>query len=204
MKKTLDFVEYDPEKEIRHYPRAFEPIMKKPMIKCSPILIRCKSPPTNLSRMLNPEKNTQTKRYSPRIDRIAANEDILKENKPPTNKCKANLFQDLGNKNKPVLTLNTENRVRLFPIPQADKNVVFLEKVKKGDIEEVISLLSKGAGKSANVNYKRSDGWTALHIACDDGNLKMVCTLLKLGAEIDATNIFKRTALHISCIKYKY
>ena len=202
MRKELDCIEYDPEKEAKHYPRIFNPIMKKPMAflyKLSPMQIRSKSPPANTAPTLNAE-NPTTKRYSPRIERFIACEATLKENQPP--KSRINIFRpDQRIRIKTELSHN-EIRNQYTPSPAIDKNILLLEKVKKGDIEGILSLLAKGPGKSADINYKRQDGWTSLLIACDEGNLKVACTLLKFGADIESTNMFQRTALHISCIKY--
>jgi Ankyrin repeats (3 copies) len=207
MKKTLDFVELDEERVTKHYPRAFDPIMKKPVgiTRQTPIILRSKSPPTGLSRILNGDKNTQIKRYSPRVERYLPFDDVQKENipaKPPRAKI---LSQEQRHRNKTELIEHVYNQQanNPIPVPKEDIKTTFIEKVKKGDLEYIASILSKqGNSKPAfDINYKRNDGWTSLHVACEEGHFKIACLLLKHGAQVDATNMFKRTPLHISCIK---
>ena len=165
--------------------------------KLSPIPLRSKSPPATIGRILNLDKNTHIKRYSPRIDRNPY-DDAQKENQP-TNKSRAKLVHQ-----EQRLRIKTElmDHCEAPPI-KLDKNMILLDKVKKGDAEFVANLFAKpGNSKLIDINYKRPDGWTALHIACDEGNFKIACTLLKFGASVDSTNMFKRTPLHLSCIKY--
>ncbi len=195
MKNTLDFFEND-EENVKHYPRAFE-LIKKPMVgKLSPLPLRSKSPPATIGRILNLDKNTHIKRYSPRIDRNQFDE-AQKENLP-TNKSRAKLVhQEQRLRIKTELMDHCEQPVKI------DKHMVLLDKVKKGDLEYIVSIFAKpGYAKLIDINYKRQDGWTALHIACDEGHFKIACTLLKFGASVDAVNMFKRTPLHLSCIKY--
>lgn len=67
-----------------------------------------------------------------------------------------------------------------------------------GDIEQVKSLISKGA----DINAKDEDGDTALHIAIDHGRQDVVKPLLDKGADINTkTRYGGRTPLHQACLR---
>jgi ankyrin repeat protein len=52
--------------------------------------------------------------------------------------------------------------------------------------------------KKININYKDENGFTALHFACDEGNLKIVEIILGVDCDTNIKNIHKQTPLHIS------
>ena len=74
-------------------------------------------------------------------------------------------------------------------------NRKLLLSAKKGDKEKVIELLHI---ENIDINYKDEIGWSALHYACDEGNLKIVDILIKANADINAKSNDKRTPLHLA------
>ena len=66
---------------------------------------------------------------------------------------------------------------------------------KKGYKEKVLEIISSD---NIDVNYQNENGWTALHYACDEGNLKIVEILIKAHSNINIKNNDKKTPLHIS------
>ena len=77
-----------------------------------------------------------------------------------------------------------------------DLNKSLLKNSKKGDKEKVLEILSNK--DKININYQNENGWSALHFACDEGNLKVVEILIKAHIELNLTNNEKKTPLHIS------
>ncbi len=51
---------------------------------------------------------------------------------------------------------------------------------------------------NGNVNYKDESGYTALHHACDEGNLKIVDILVKTNIDLNCRTNNKKTALHLA------
>ena len=66
---------------------------------------------------------------------------------------------------------------------------------KKGYKEKVLEIISQD---NLDINYQNENGWTALHYACDEGNLKIVEILIKAHSNINIRNNDKKTPLHIS------
>ena len=67
---------------------------------------------------------------------------------------------------------------------------------KKGDKEKLLELLGQS---KININFQNENGWSALHFASDEGNLKIVDILIKSNINLDLkTNDEKKTALHLS------
>ena len=66
---------------------------------------------------------------------------------------------------------------------------------KKGDKEKILEILNN---PKININYKNKGGWTALHFACDEGNLKIVEILIKAHIDINLKNNDKKSPVHIS------
>lgn len=54
-------------------------------------------------------------------------------------------------------------------------------------------MVEKLLEKDAEINYSKADGATALHFACDDGQLEIAKLLVKRGANIDAQNKYGKT-----------
>ena len=69
---------------------------------------------------------------------------------------------------------------------------------KKGDKEKLLELLSS---KQVNINFQNENGWSALHFACDEGNLKIVDILIKSKINLNLKTNEKKTALHISVLR---
>ena len=79
-----------------------------------------------------------------------------------------------------------------------ESNIELLKYSKKGDKEKVLEILNN---TKVNINYTNEDGWTALHYACDEGNLKIAEILIKAHIDINLKNNDKKTALHISAFR---
>ena len=77
-------------------------------------------------------------------------------------------------------------------------NLELLKYSKKGDKEKVLEILNN---QKININYKNENGWTALHFACDEGNLKVAEILIKAHIDVNIKNNDERTALHISAFR---
>ena len=73
----------------------------------------------------------------------------------------------------------------------ADRWNAYLLLVLEGCSELVKQLIEAG---EVDVNYKDEDGFTGLMVAADHGDLKMVQTLVSLGADLQATYDGRHTA----------
>ena len=70
---------------------------------------------------------------------------------------------------------------------------------KRGDLEEVTSLLSK---KECDINAVNTDGESPLHIACEYGHLEIVKVLSKNEkCNLNTKNMYDNTPLHLACYK---
>ena len=80
----------------------------------------------------------------------------------------------------------------------------FLLTAKKGDKDKFLELLEQVTSlpkNIRNINYQDEKGFSALHYSCDEGNLKIVETLLKANCELNIRNNENKTPLHLSSIR---
>ena len=75
-----------------------------------------------------------------------------------------------------------------------------IESKKKNKYEVLIKMLDLGS----DPNIRDSNGWTALHYACQLGDFESVKILKEKGAMIDAYSNNKRTPLHLASIQGFY
>lgn len=73
----------------------------------------------------------------------------------------------------------------------------FLHAVKDGNKAELERLLETKDEK-ININLYDTEGQTALHQSCLDGNFELVKLLVKFGADVRMTNRDGWNALHIA------
>ena len=73
---------------------------------------------------------------------------------------------------------------------------------KKGDKEKFSNIFQqiKSLQKQThiNINYQDENGYTALHYACEEGNLKIVETLLNANCNPNIKNNLNQTPIHLS------
>ena len=79
-----------------------------------------------------------------------------------------------------------------------DINRELLLNSKKGDKEKVLELLSNN---SIDINFQNENGWSSLHFACDEGNLKIVDILIKFKIDLNLITNEKKTSLHLSVMR---
>jgi len=70
---------------------------------------------------------------------------------------------------------------------------------EENKLEECIKLLNQG--KSIDIDGKNCDGWTALHLAMNEGNIEIAKLLLDEKANIEARTKQMKTPLHIACCR---
>lgn len=73
---------------------------------------------------------------------------------------------------------------------KASVNALFLTAAKRNEAEKCLQLISSGAslGLGADINCQDKDGWTAIHHACWNENLKLANILLYNDAKVDITD----------------
>ena len=120
-----------------------------------------------------------------------------------------NYFIDNNGKNKIIKKINFEelhnsknnqNNIDLNSTlnKEDSKNRELLLISRKGDKEKLLELLSTN---QININYQNDSGWSALHFACDEGNLKIVDVLIKSKIDLNLKTNEKKTALHLSVLR---
>ena len=80
----------------------------------------------------------------------------------------------------------------------------YLLTAKKGDKDKFLELLQQVSSlpkNIRNINYQDENGFSALHYSCDEGNLKIVETLLKANCELNIRNNENKAPLHLSSIR---
>jgi len=78
---------------------------------------------------------------------------------------------------------------------QAVAGDALLEAARRGELEAVRELIGRGA----DVDAKRGDGMTALHLAAERGHAEVAGALIDAGAAVDAgTRIGRYTPLHVA------
>jgi len=71
-----------------------------------------------------------------------------------------------------------------------------------GDEKTIVQLLEERKKTYyINVNALGLDDWTALHFACDEGNLNIVSILLIHKANVNLKTTFHRTPLHMAVMR---
>ncbi|KAL3870335.1 hypothetical protein ACJMK2_038409 [Sinanodonta woodiana] len=73
----------------------------------------------------------------------------------------------------------------------------FLDAVRKGNKDEIERILETKDGK-ININIYDTEGQTALHQSCSNGDFELVKLLVKFGADVKLANRDGWNALHIA------
>lgn len=79
-----------------------------------------------------------------------------------------------------------------------------LNYAKKGDRDcflENLSKIYKIEGNKTNINFKDETGWSSLHYASDEGNLKIIEILIKFNVDVNQKTNNKKTPLHLAVDK---
>ncbi|MCQ2817639.1 MAG: protein kinase [archaeon] len=71
---------------------------------------------------------------------------------------------------------------------------------RKGDKDSFIETVKKILKNKGDLNYKDERGFSALHYACDEGNLKIVDILIKASVDLNIKTMDKKTPLHFASI----
>ena len=109
---------------------------------------------------------------------------------PTTNPYSSNLSS-----NNPSINANTEfsgnsNTENLY--------IKFLTAARRGDKENFLEIYNKIPNDIKNKDYQDENGNTALHYACEEGNLKIVEILLGFKCNPNIKNSANNTPLHLS------
>ena len=96
--------------------------------------------------------------------------------------------------------MSSDNQKEAAPgenMTQLYRNLLSLS--KKGDRESFLETLEKILSlPKGDINYQDESGFSALHFACDEGNLKIVEILLKANCDANIKTNDKKTPLHLT------
>ena len=98
---------------------------------------------------------------------------------------------------KEVLDDNKECEMSEEERIQNEINACLLDSVRNGRTYKVVDMIGEGA--DVNAKGKGSLSSTPLHVACNNGYLRIVEILLDTGADINATRYDDKTPLHVAC-----
>ena len=101
-----------------------------------------------------------------------------------------------------TLKIKNENKIKN---PKSENEIDLINKfifyAKKGDKENFLIIIEKILNENLNLNYIDEKGFSALHYAVDEGNIK-ICEILIKTKKININiknNFNNKTPLHISC-----
>ena len=77
----------------------------------------------------------------------------------------------------------------------------FILSAKRGDKDKFLEILKDILSTKKNINHQDTNGFTALHYACDEGNFKIVEILINAHCRVNIKNNHKQTPLHLSAIR---
>ena len=111
-------------------------------------------------------------------------------------------MQNMNSNSKKTLNTNTNTNTDISEhsnIENIYRKFLFL--AKRGDREKFLEILGQILSLDKNnrdINYKDENGYSALHYACEEGNLKIVEILIDTHCNPNILNNLKQTPLHLS------
>ena len=143
------------------------------------------------------------------ISNVSNSQDINKsniKNKTNNNINNINVNINYNNNNSPKnkknikitensFSINNININDIHSMNNMNSNIELLIYSKKGYKENIIEIIKN---KNVDINYQNENGWTALHYACDEGNLKIAEILIKAHCNINIKNNENKIPLYYS------
>ena len=141
----------------------------------------------------NNNKNIIKSKPSNNINNINVNINYNNSSNSPKNKKGTKI-------NENSFSINNINTNDSNDVNENNKNlnIELLIYSKKGYKEKILEIISH---KNVDINYQNENGWTALHYACDEGNLKIAEILIKDHCNVNIKNNDKKTPLHYSVMR---
>ena len=147
---------------------------------------------------LQTDKNVNI--YKPKNNNIIIHDSSTLLNISDYNSHKLNLSNDSSNISNSTEELNINSEISEKTKEQIYKKLLLLS--KRGDNEKFFNIFQKIISlqkqTNININYQDENGYTALHYACDEGNLKIVDILLNANCDPNIKNNLNQTPLHLS------
>jgi ankyrin repeat protein len=119
----------------------------------------------------------------------------------------ANINKIDGKRNYPLLIAIQEKNIPMIDLllkVGADANfkrgilTPLMKATMIDDIHIIDRLLTNPFGAKASINLRASSGSTAFYTACENGNVNVAKKLIKLGADINISNMFNGSPLMIA------
>ena len=141
------------------------------------------------------------------LEKKEKEKELIRHMKSQTlNMCKSQTNQSSSIISSNIQSINSNSKKNLNSEFSENPNLENIYRklllyAKRGDREKFLEIYRQILSLEKNIinlNYKDENGNTALHYACDEGNLKIVEILLDANCETDNKNIKKETPLHLS------
>ena len=134
--------------------------------------------------------------------KTSTSETNYKESITNANSSNVSSTVEIVNTNNPTISQKEEDNNANFTNSEIDKKYdQLLLLAKRGDRQIFLDLFDQILSlpkNLLNLNYQDEKGNTALHYACDEGNLKIVEILLNSNCDPNMTNNKKETPLHLA------
>ena len=134
--------------------------------------------------------------------KTSTSETNYKESITNANSSNVSSTVEIVNTNNPTISPKEEDNNANFTNSEIDKKYdQLLLLAKRGDRQIFLDLFDQILSlpkNLLNLNYQDEKGNTALHYACDEGNLKIVEILLNSNCDPNMTNNKKETPLHLA------
>ena len=160
----------------------------------------------NLKKENNNDINEENKEKKENIHHIKSTtlniQHSISQTSNPTsdNVSSINNFQTFLSNSKKTLNTNTNTDISEHSnLENIYRKFLFL--AKRGDREKFLEIFGQLLSldkNNRNINYRDENGYSALHYACDEGNLKIVEILIDAHCNPNILNNLKQTPLHLS------
>ena len=181
-----------------------------PNLSTNPFITKIKKKSLNLDEVPNKNISELKKNFDQNNNINNANTNTNKEQNEFVHHMKYPTLKIEGSKSptakknssnissKKTLNTNTEISENSNLDNMYRKLLLFAKRGDKEKFLEIYGYILNSQKENMDKNYKDENGFTALHYACDEGNLKIVEVLIEAKYDPNIKNNYKQTPLHLS------